>query len=634
MKYQNIREGHFISRPNRFIAKIDIDGQEEVVHVKNTGRCAELLVPGAKVYVQDSQPKASELVLADGRTSDSEQLQKEMQVDVSAKSTNKGKTRKTRWDLIAVRKGDRLINMDSQVPNKIVKEWLEQGRFVQGSLRKNSSEEDNSERENWNLSNLVGEITKIQPEYTYGQSRIDLYVEAGERKILIEVKGVTLEENGIVRFPDAPSERAVKHVHELKEAIKEGYECYVFFVIQMSGVRYFTPNMDTHPEFGEALQEATEAGVHVVAYDCLVGEDEIQIQNSVPVVLDNPELYELSQVLVPWYQKERRDLPWRHTTDPYRIWVSEIMLQQTRVEAVKRYYARFMEALPDVKALADVEEDKLLKLWEGLGYYNRVRNMQKAARQIMVDYGGTFPQTYEEIRSLTGIGNYTAGAISSFSFGLPYPAVDGNVLRVITRITADNSDIMKQSTRKQMEEKLQKIIPPEHAGDFNQGLIELGAIVCVPNGEPKCEECPAASFCKARLQGKIQELPVKEKAKARRIEDKTVLILRDEDNIAICKRPAKGLLAGLYELPNVEGHLNKKEMTEYCKKIGLMPIHIKKLPEAKHIFSHIEWHMIGYDIRVDELEKTNSKNFLFIHPEEIQREYPIPSAFEKYMKLI
>lgn len=585
MKYQNIREGHFVSRPNRFIAKIEIDGREETVHVKNTGRCAELLVPGAEVYVQDSQPEQ-----------------------------NTGKSRKTRWDLIAVRKGDRLINMDSQVPNKIVKEWLEQESIAQG--------------------NLVGEITKIQPEYTYGQSRIDLYVEAGEWKILIEVKGVTLEENGVVRFPDAPSERAVKHVHELKKALKEGYECYVFFVIQMSGVRYFTPNMDTHPEFGEALKEAAAAGVHVVAYDCLVGEDEIQIQNQVPVVLENPELYELSQVLVPWYQKERRDLPWRHTTDPYRIWVSEIMLQQTRVEAVKRYYARFMEALPNVNALANVEEDKLLKLWEGLGYYNRVRNMQKAARQIMVDYDGTFPQTYEEIRSLTGIGNYTAGAISSFSFGLPYPAVDGNVLRVITRITADDSDIMKQSTRKRIEEKLQKVIPKDYAGDFNQGLIELGAIVCVPNGEPKCEECPAASFCQARLHGKIQELPVKEKAKARRIEKKTVLILRDEDKIAICKRPAKGLLAGLYELPNVEEHLNKNEMTQYCKEIGLMPIHIKKLPAAKHIFSHIEWHMIGYDIRVDELEKTNNKDFLFIHPEEIQREYPIPSAFEKYMKLI
>ena len=184
------------------------------------------------------------------------------------------------------------------------------------------------------------------------------------------------------------------------------------------------------------------------------------------------------------------------------------------------------------------------------------------------------------------------------------------------------------------EEALQKVIPKDCAGDFNQGLIELGAIVCVPNGEPKCEECPAAPFCQARLQGKIQELPVKEKAKARRIEKKTVLILRDEDKIAICKRPAKGLLAGLYELPNIEEHLNKKEITQYCKEIGLMPIHIKKLPEAKHIFSHIEWHMIGYDIRVDELEKTNNKNYLFIHPEEIQQEYPIPSAFEKYMKLI
>ena len=594
MRYQNIRTGHFISRPNRFIAKIEIDGSEEIVHVKNTGRCAELLVPGVEVYVQDSQPDLS----LPGTTEAEKEQRKKSESN-----------RKTRWDLIGVKKGDRLINMDSQVPNKIVKEWLEHGNLIEG-------------------------ITKIQPEYTYGNSRIDLYVEAGNRKILIEVKGVTLEEDGVVRFPDAPSERAVKHVHELQKALQDGYECYIFFVVQMSDVRYFTPNTDTQPEFGEALQEAAEAGVHVVAYDCMVEEDTIQIQKEVPVILKDPELYELSQRLVPWYRKERRDLPWRHTTDPYRIWVSEIMLQQTRVEAVKRYYARFMEALPDVKSLAEVEEDKLLKLWEGLGYYNRVRNMQKAARQIMVDYNGTFPQTYEEIRSLTGIGNYTAGAISSFSYGLAYPAVDGNVLRVVTRITADDSDIMKQSTRKKIEEKLQRVIPVGHAGDFNQGLIELGAIVCVPNGDPKCEECPAATFCKAKLQGKIQELPVKEKAKARRIEKKTVLILRDEDKIAICKRPAKGLLAGLYELPNVEGHFTRKEITEYCKDIGLMPIHIKKLPEAKHIFSHIEWHMTGYDIRVDELEKTNNKNFLFIHPQEIQKEYPIPSAFEKYMKLI
>lgn len=356
MKYQNIRVGHFISRPNRFIAKIEIEGAEETVHVKNTGRCAELLVPGAEVYVQDSLQEAEDWL------SDNELLQGKMQVAVSSKSTNIGKKRKTRWDLIAVRKGDRLINMDSQIPNKIVKEWLEQEKWNHNLH---------------NQSDRIHGITKIQPEYTYGKSRIDLYVEAQNRKILIEVKGVTLEENGVVRFPDAPSERAVKHVHELKEALKEGYECYVFFVIQMSGVRYFTPNMDTHPEFKEALKEAAEAGVHVVAYDCSVREDEIRIQDPVPVILENPELYELSQVLVPWYQKARRDLPWRHTTDPYRIWVSEIMLQQTRVEAVKRYYARFMEALPNVNALANVEEDKLLKLWEGLGYYNRVRNMQK-----------------------------------------------------------------------------------------------------------------------------------------------------------------------------------------------------------------------------------------------------------------
>ena len=343
---------------------------------------------------------------------------------------------------------------------------------------------------------------------------------------------------------------------------------------------------------------------------------------------------EIIPPLLAWYDGAKRILPWRGTRDPYNIWVSEIMLQQTRVEAVKPYYDRFLQALPTVRDLAGAEESYLLKLWEGLGYYNRVRNMQKAARQIMVDYDGTFPQTYEEIHSLTGIGNYTAGAISSFAYGLTYPAVDGNVLRVITRITADDSDIMKQSTRKRIEEKLQKIIPEDHAGDFNQGLIELGAIICVPNGMPKCEECPAAEFCKAKLQNRIEELPVKEKAKARRIEQKTILILRDEDKIAICKRPEKGLLAGLYELPNIEGCLNKKEIIEYCKEIGLMPIHIKKLSKEKHIFSHIEWHMIGYDIRVDELEKANKKEFLFIHPQEIQQTYPMPSAFEQYMKLV
>lgn len=572
MRYEKITKGKFISRPNRFKAYVELNGEEELVHVKNTGRCAELLKAGATVYVQKSAKEE----------------------------------RKTKWDLIAVEKGQRMINMDSQIPNRVVKEWLEK-------------------------ENLFENITCIRPEYTYGNSRFDLYVEAGERKIFIEVKGVTLEEDGVVRFPDAPSERAVKHVEELQKAVKDGYEAYVFFVIQMKDVRYFTPNRQTHPEFAEALAEAERNGVKILAYDCSVTEDSIELGKEVPVVLEYPQLYEMREPLVQWYRENKRDLPWRENPEAYRVWISEIMLQQTRVEAVKGYYDRFLKTLPDVQSLAEAEEDQLLKLWEGLGYYNRVRNMQKAARQIMVDYHGVFPSDYEEIRSLTGIGSYTAGAISSFAFGKPEPAVDGNVLRVLTRILADHSDIMKQSTKTKMEKALRKVIPEGSPSDFNQGLIELGAIVCVPNGEPKCQECPVSHLCRAREEGRISEFPVKKKAKARRIEDKTILVFRDDEEIAIGKRDKKGLLAGLYELPNVPGHLSRKEVENYCKEIGLLPIRIKKLPAAKHIFSHVEWHMIGYDIRVDELEKTNKKEFLFIHPGEIEKTYPIPAAFEMYM---
>ena len=336
--------------------------------------------------------------------------------------------------------------------------------------------------------------------------------------------------------------------------------------------------------------------------------------------------------IVTWFQKNKRDLPWRNHPDAYRVWVSEIMLQQTRVEAVKPYYERFLRELPTVKDLAEAKEDQLLKLWEGLGYYNRVRNMQKAAQQIMIDYQGQFPDTFEEIRSLKGIGNYTAGAISAFAFGLPKPAVDGNVLRVISRLMGSREDIMKQSVRSKIEEKLEHVIPEGAASDFDQGLIELGALVCVPNGEPKCTECPVAHLCEARKQGMIAEIPVKSKGKARKMEDKTVLIFKDGEKLAIQKRPSKGLLAGLYEFPNQEGHLTMEEVTAYSKKIGLMPVRIKKLEDAKHIFSHIEWHMSGYEIVVDELEKTNEKAFLFIHPEEIEKKYSIPSAFEAYTR--
>ena len=334
--------------------------------------------------------------------------------------------------------------------------------------------------------------------------------------------------------------------------------------------------------------------------------------------------------LLEWYQKNKRPLAWRERVSAYHTWVSEIMLQQTRVEAVKPFYARFLEALPSVQDLAQVEEDRLLKLWEGLGYYNRVRNMQKAAQQIMAEHGGEFPNTYEEILKLKGIGTYTAGAISSIAYGIPRAAVDGNVLRVLSRIQNSRKDIMKASTRREMEEAIEKIIPEEQAGDFNQSLIELGAMVCVPNAKPKCEECPVQHLCEAYAQNTQMELPVKTKAKARKVENKTVLLFQDADTIAIRKRSSKGLLAGLYEFPNVEGHLSMDEVKEHSKSLGLMPIYIEKLVDAKHIFSHIEWHMIGYVVKVDELEKACTEKMLFIHPNEIERIYPMPAAFGAY----
>ena len=574
MKYERISKGTFLERPNRFIAYAELDGKTEVIHVKNTGRCAELLIPGASIYVQESDNPA----------------------------------RKTKWDLIGVEKGSRMINMDSQVPNLVVKEWIESGH-------------------------LTSDIRMVRPETAYGNSRFDLYVETGSSRIFIEVKGVTLEEEGVVRFPDAPSDRAVKHLQELEKAVREGYEAYVFFVIQMKGVRYFTPNMDTHPAFCEALKSAKAAGVNILAYDCRVSGDRIEIADPVPVVLESPRLREAVEPVIQWYRENHRDLPWRNTRDPYRIWVSEIMLQQTRVEAVKRYYERFLSELPTVKELAEVPEDRLMKLWEGLGYYNRARNMQKAARQVMEEYQGEFPHTYDTIRSLAGIGNYTAGAVSSFAFGIPKPAVDGNVLRVLSRILASEEDIMKACVRSWMERAVEEVIPEQNASDFNQGLIELGALICVPNGDPRCRECPAAGLCLAREKGIQTRLPVKAKAKARRIEKRTVLIFRDARGVAIRKRPSRGLLAGLYELPNVEGHLTGRQAADYGKSIGLMPVRVRKLEDAKHIFSHVEWHMIGYEMLVDELEKSCGAEMIFAKKEELETVYSIPSAFESYMNL-
>ena len=380
------------------------------------------------------------------------------------------------------------------------------------------------------------------------------------------------------------------------------------------------------------------------------------------------DLKQLVEPLQTWFRENARILPWRENPMAYYVWISEIMLQQTRVEAVKPYFDRFIRELPDVKSLAECPEDKLLKLWEGLGYYNRVRNLKIAANQILEEYDGVIPSKYEELLKLKGIGNYTAGAIASIAYGQAVPAVDGNVLRVISRVTADDSDIMKQSVRTNMEIRLRELMQENVCKEsdakitsevqeerkteivlvpsvFNQALMELGATVCVPNGAPHCEVCPWTDLCEAKKQDIIMELPVKKKAKERRIEERTVLILKDGSQLALHKRPKKGLLAGMYELPNVEGYLSEEEVLTYIKAKGYEPVRVQKACDAKHIFSHVEWHMKGYVVFLQAsgfadktdvgLEKSEAgKEWIFVEPFETKNQYAIPSAFVKYTKYL
>lgn len=578
MKYTGIVSAEFIERPNRFVAYVELMGVRTKVHVKNTGRCLELLTDHAKVYLEKSGKE----------------------------------TRSTAYDLVAVEKEGRLVNMDSGAPNRVAGEWLRAG-------------------------GLFKDVSLVRPEKTFGSSRFDFYVEsASGRKAFIEVKGVTLERDHVAAFPDAPSERALKHVEELIEACAQGYEAYLLFVVQMKGARYVEPNWDTQPAFGDALRRARRAGVRLLAYDCLVGEDSLEMDVPVPVCLDS--LDRIAEPLLAWYDKGRRILPWREEPTPYHVWLSEIMLQQTRVEAVKPYYDRFLQALPDIGSLAAVEEERLLKLWEGLGYYNRARNLKRAAEILVSEYDGEMPDDYERIAALPGIGSYTAGAVSSIAFGRPYPAVDGNVLRILSRLRADDRDILNAKVKRAVEEELLDVMPKDRPGDFNQALMELGAMVCIPNGAPKCGECPWRELCLARAQGRMGEFPKKAKKKPRSIEKKTVLVIQDAERVALHKRPGKGLLAGMYEFPSLEGHCEEAEVSAYLKEIGLLPIRIRRLPAAKHVFTHREWHMTGYLIRVDELAVKEPgeelQGFVFVEPEQTQTSYPIPSAFAAYAEWV
>lgn len=345
------------------------------------------------------------------------------------------------------------------------------------------------------------------------------------------------------------------------------------------------------------------------------------------MVLNLPDL----SPLLSWYDENARDLPWRHTRDPYAIWVSEIMLQQTRVEAVLPYYARFLNTLPSISALAAAPEPQLLKLWEGLGYYSRVRNMQKAARTVMEQHGGEFPTTFEDILSLCGIGEYTAGAIASFAFDLPYPAVDGNVLRVAARLLCYENDVLSPLAKKELTAAVAKEVKKHPPATLNQALIELGATVCLPNGTPRCEKCPMAGACAARKSGKETALPIRKKPATRKIEARTVLILRVGDRVALCRRPDEGLLSGLYEPYCLSGHRSPKEVASALTALGISPLRITPLEASKHIFTHLEWHMTGFEVLLDEASASRLPQELFLAPrEEIDKVFAIPSAYRAY----
>ena len=334
-------------------------------------------------------------------------------------------------------------------------------------------------------------------------------------------------------------------------------------------------------------------------------------------------LEQLPIPLVEWFAEHARILPWRSDPTPYHVWVSEIMLQQTRVAAALGYYKRFMDQVPTVADLAELPEERLMKLWQGLGYYNRARNLQKAARQIMDEFGGVFPQRYEDIRSLAGVGDYTAGAIASIAFGVPVPAVDGNVLRVVSRINADESDISLGSTKERVRTQLAQIIPVQDASRFNQGLMELGATICLPNGAPLCEQCPAKDFCLARLTGRTESLPVKAQKKERRVEERMVFLVFRDGQVALRRRPNKGLLAGLWEFPN-----ELAPATDALTTWGIDARNSVLAGTGKHIFTHVEWRMTACTVQTE--TKVLPEGWVWADRHELERQYTVPNAFRPF----
>ena len=341
------------------------------------------------------------------------------------------------------------------------------------------------------------------------------------------------------------------------------------------------------------------------------------------------DLSQLAQLLLPWFYEHKRDLPWRADREPYHIWLSEIMLQQTRVEAVRGYYIRFLQQLPTLQALAAADDEQLYKLWEGLGYYSRVRNLKKAAQKIVEEHGGVFPQDYEAVIKLPGIGAYTAGAICSIAFDQPTPAVDGNVLRVYSRLTDDHTPVDLPAYKKEVQQQLKKLYPVQ-AGDFTQALMELGATICGPDKKPQCDQCPCKSICLAYQKNTAQELPVRLPKKGRRQEKMTVFIIKCQDRYALQKRPATGLLAGLWQFPNAAGHMDIRKSIDYLQQQGIRVRDIFRQVDKKHIFTHIQWDMLGVYLEAADMPE----GFTWLTARQIEQEAALPTAFRQFWEEI
>lgn len=335
--------------------------------------------------------------------------------------------------------------------------------------------------------------------------------------------------------------------------------------------------------------------------------------------------------LLKWYDKNHRQLPWRENRDPYRIWLSEIMLQQTQVATVINYFNRFIKAYPTVEDLATAIEDDVLKLWEGLGYYSRARRLIPCARMVVEKYDGKFPQTYDEIIKLPGIGSYTAGAVLSIAYNKKVPAVDGNVMRVYSRYYDMDNDISLAKSKKIFEEKVYETLPGDRC-HYNQALMELGATICTPKNY-QCEQCPISAGCKA-LELNIQDKrPVKSKKIKKKHERIAACYITCEDKVLIMKRPSDGLLPGLWAFPviKIEQDVKKDIILGLREEFDIEVMDILPSSETKHVYTHIVWDMTLYEMKTDTMVQVDFPPVKWVKPEELSL-YALPKGFHKLLE--